>query len=138
MQRSSKRRKREQRYGPSQSSVRLVDDHYSRCSTKTACSLNGTFPRPDTLRFKCVSSESSLRLTIEPCSLIQVFGTTNGTVVHLGERECSVQRRFQKVLEESPSPFLTAMPGECCNTIPPVMQLSPLRFMPRTYSDTQM
>jgi 3-methylcrotonyl-CoA carboxylase alpha subunit len=38
---------------------------------------------------------------------IQVFGDTHGNAIHLGERECSAQRRYQKVLEESPSPFLT-------------------------------
>ncbi|MDB6162639.1 MAG: acetyl/propionyl/methylcrotonyl-CoA carboxylase subunit alpha [Xanthomonadaceae bacterium] len=38
---------------------------------------------------------------------IQIFGDTHGNLVHLGERECSAQRRYQKVLEESPSPFVT-------------------------------
>ncbi|MFZ5661523.1 MAG: acetyl/propionyl/methylcrotonyl-CoA carboxylase subunit alpha [Pseudomonadota bacterium] len=38
---------------------------------------------------------------------IQVFGDDHGHVIHLNERECSAQRRYQKVLEESPSPFLT-------------------------------
>ncbi len=38
----------------------------------------------------------------------QVFGDTYGNVVHLNERECSAQRRYQKVLEETPSPFLDA------------------------------
>ena len=38
---------------------------------------------------------------------IQVFGDAHGRAIHLGERECSAQRRYQKVLEESPSPFLT-------------------------------
>ncbi|MGV8922372.1 MAG: acetyl/propionyl/methylcrotonyl-CoA carboxylase subunit alpha [Thermomonas sp.] len=38
---------------------------------------------------------------------IQVFGDSHGGAIHLGERECSAQRRYQKVLEESPSPFLT-------------------------------
>ena len=39
---------------------------------------------------------------------IQVFGDDHGSVIHLNERECSAQRRYQKVLEESPSPFLTS------------------------------
>ncbi|TFK35167.1 allophanate hydrolase subunit 2-domain-containing protein [Crucibulum laeve] len=42
---------------------------------------------------------------------IQVFGNGEGDVVHMAERECSVQRRHQKVIEESPSPFFEDHPG---------------------------
>ena len=49
---------------------------------------------------------------------IQVFGDGKGNAVHLGERDCSLQRRHQKVLEEAPGPAITpdmrAMIGKVC------------------------
>src|SRR3546814_21161049 len=37
---------------------------------------------------------------------IQVLGDQHGNIVYLGERECSIQRRHQKVVDEAPSPFI--------------------------------
>lgn len=41
---------------------------------------------------------------------VQVFGNGQGKAIHFGERECSIQRRHQKVIEECPSPFVTKNP----------------------------
>jgi acetyl-CoA carboxylase biotin carboxylase subunit len=52
----------------------------------------------------------------------QIFGDGNGNAIHLGERDCSLQRRHQKVLEEAPSPIISAderarMGGICADAM---------------------
>lgn len=42
---------------------------------------------------------------------VQVFGNGQGKAIHFGERECSIQRRHQKIIEECPSPFVEKHAG---------------------------
>jgi acetyl-CoA carboxylase biotin carboxylase subunit len=60
----------------------------------------GAFGNADLYIEKCIQNPRHIE--------IQVMGDANGDVVHYGERECSIQRRHQKLLEEAPSPFVDA------------------------------
>jgi acetyl-CoA carboxylase biotin carboxylase subunit len=52
------------------------------------------------------------KLILKPRHIeIQIAGDHYGNLVHLGERECSLQRRYQKIVEECPSPFVAERPG---------------------------
>ncbi|MGP5345803.1 acetyl/propionyl/methylcrotonyl-CoA carboxylase subunit alpha [Psychrobacter celer] len=76
----------------------------------------------DSCRREAITSFGNDQVLIEKYALkprhieIQVFGDTHGNYVHLFERDCSVQRRHQKVLEEAPSPGVDAAMREAMGT----------------------
>ncbi|MFK4001292.1 acetyl/propionyl/methylcrotonyl-CoA carboxylase subunit alpha [Psychrobacter namhaensis] len=76
----------------------------------------------DSCRREAITSFGNDQVLIEKYALkprhieIQVFGDTQGNYVHLFERDCSVQRRHQKVLEEAPAPGVDAAMREAMGT----------------------
>lgn len=85
--------------------MRRVDaeSELSAAFRDAASEAQGAFGNPEMYMEKLIERPRHIE--------IQVFGDCSGNLVHLGERECSIQRRHQKVIEECPSPAVAADPG---------------------------
>jgi len=79
--------------------VALDAESFAKMFQAAQTEAGAAFGDPDVYLEKCI---------VEPKHVeFQVFGDQHGRVVHLGERDCSIQRRHQKLIEEAPSPALT-------------------------------
>jgi acetyl-CoA carboxylase biotin carboxylase subunit len=74
-------------------------DEFPKLFTAAQNEARAAFGNPDVYLERCILKPRHVE--------IQVFGDAHGRVVHLGERDCSIQRRHQKLVEEAPSPALT-------------------------------
>ena len=74
-------------------------DDFSRMFQAAQAEAEAAFGDSDVYLEKCIVQPKHVEF--------QVFGDHQGRVVHLGERDCSIQRRHQKLIEEAPSPVLT-------------------------------
>jgi len=74
-------------------------EEFERCFTTARSEAKAAFDDPDVYLERFVQDPRHVE--------IQVMADGHGNVVHLGERECSIQRRHQKLIEEAPSPAVT-------------------------------
>ncbi len=81
--------------------MRIVRSHEEFLSNLESCQreAKNAFGRDRVLLEKYIEQPRHIE--------IQIFADSHGNTIHLNERECSAQRRYQKVIEESPSPFLS-------------------------------
>ncbi|SHK54731.1 acetyl-CoA carboxylase biotin carboxylase subunit [Rhodothermus profundi] len=78
--------------------VVLREEDFERQFNAARTEAEAAFGRPDVYLEKFIVQPRHIE--------IQVLGDGKGNVIHLGERECSIQRRHQKLLEEAPSPIV--------------------------------
>ena len=79
--------------------VARSEEEFRSCFTMASSEAKAAFGNGDVYMEKYLSNPRHIE--------IQLLGDTFGNAVHLGERDCSIQRRHQKVIEEGPSPILT-------------------------------